>query len=69
MEQALRFRLSREFFDERSKYTLVYTCEHCAHFNVKRLSCVHGYPVDDHLFPSVEQDDGELVFCKEFELQ
>jgi hypothetical protein len=64
----VRFRLSKEFLEERTKFVLVHTCEYCVHFNPGKVSCVHGYPVDDHVTASLERDEAELVFCKEFEL-
>lgn len=64
----MRFRLSKEFLEERSRFDLVHTCEYCAHFNPSSSSCVHGYPVDDHVTASLNRIEGELVFCKEFEL-
>ena len=65
----MRFPLNESFLEERRIYRLVHTCEHCAHFNPSTLSCVHGYPVDEHVASSLERRGAELVFCKEFELR
>ena len=64
----MRFRLSPAFFEERERFSLVHNCEQCVHFDPTTTSCVHGYPIDDHIESSLERIGAELVFCKEFEL-
>ena len=65
----MRFRTSPAFREERARYALQFTCEQCAHFDQPRLACAHGYPVADHLEASQSEGEGDLVFCKEFELR
>ena len=64
----MRFRLTQDFLQERERFSLVHNCEHCAHLNPKTAECVHGYPNAEHVEASLGQREGELVFCKEFEL-
>lgn len=65
----MRFLLSQAFLEEQKRFNLHFTCEHCAHFDPRREVCVHGYPITDHVLAILKRIDGELVFCKEFELK
>jgi hypothetical protein len=67
LEHPVRFPFSSVFHEERERFLLAYTCEHCVHFDPTTGSCVHGYPVADHVDSSAKSG-GDLVFCKEFEL-
>jgi hypothetical protein len=52
---------------EAAQFGLRFTCEHCAHFDVPRNACAHGYPSEPHR--QVDLDGRvELEFCKDFEL-
>ncbi len=64
----MRFELNQEFLDELRRFNLCYHCEHCVHFDPETSACVHGYPTRDHRSSSEAEGQGELVFCKEFEL-
>jgi hypothetical protein len=60
---------SPAFCDERSRFALRFTCEHCSYFQVETERCTHGYPNAAHrLANNPEHGAGELLFCKEFEL-
>jgi hypothetical protein len=65
----VKYRLDAAFLDERKRFALVHTCEHCALFDPEHLACAHGYPIDDHVEASLERPEASLVFCKEFELR
>jgi hypothetical protein len=71
------------FSDERTRFALRFTCEHCTYFRVEDERCMHGYPNAEHreqryaagapqqqsLDPTAAQSPAPaLVFCKEFEL-
>jgi hypothetical protein len=62
---------SPAFCDERSRFALRFTCEHCSYFQVETERCTHGYPNAAHRLANNAEADGphgELLFCKEFEL-
>jgi hypothetical protein len=63
-------RYSLTFSEQRARYALRFTCEHCSHFQVDRASCTHGYPTSVHRSARYERpsEDTELVFCKDFDL-
>jgi hypothetical protein len=57
------------FRDERVEYALRFTCEHCSYFAVDGERCTHGYPNAAHRLARYgDAAEGELVFCKDFEL-
>lgn len=57
------------FSEESARLALRHACEDCAHFDVEREICMHGYPTEDHRRATVERGDGAfVVFCKEWEL-
>ena len=68
----MRQRALPSFTDERERYALRFTCEHCTYFRVEVERCMHGYPNAEHR--AARYGEGarvgtrELVFCKEFEL-
>lgn len=52
--------------EEGERFRLVFTCDHCAHFEPNSGTCVNGYPNVAH---RRKLDAAEtLEFCKEFEL-
>ena len=55
--------------NERARFALRFTCEHCALFDPENASCAHGYPTDEHRAARYEAPDVALVFCKDFELK
>jgi len=57
------------FRDERALFALRFTCEHCTYFAPSDERCTHGYPNAAHRLARYDSaTDGELVFCKDFEL-
>jgi hypothetical protein len=52
---------------EAHSYHLRFACEDCAHFDVGRTACTHGYPTAPHRRAALVLGR-EIVFCKEFEL-
>ena len=66
----MKQRCSLTFAEERARYALRFTCEHCSHFQVDHGRCTHGYPTAVHRAAHYEQADEttELVFCKDFDL-
>jgi hypothetical protein len=54
------------FDRERERFALKCACEDCAHFDRASDSCAHEWPTERHRQAAFS--DGELVFCKEFEL-
>jgi hypothetical protein len=57
------------FRDQRARYTLRFTCEHCSYFEPHAQRCSHGYPNQAHREAHYEEPDVELIFCKDFELK
>jgi hypothetical protein len=64
----MRQRSLPSFVDERARFALRFTCEHCSYFRVDDERCMHGYPNAEHRAARYGGDSRELVFCKEFEL-
>ena len=49
---------------EAARFTLLYRCDDCAHFDHEQEVCSHGYPTDPH---RKSLRDEFIVFCKEFD--
>jgi hypothetical protein len=64
----MRQRSLPSFVDERARFALRFTCEHCSYFRIEDERCMHGYPNAEHRAARYEGEGRELVFCKEFEL-
>jgi hypothetical protein len=62
LEQTAAFR------EQRERFRLRFTCEHCAMFDEQRESCAHGYPTTEHREARYQDPEARLVFCKHFEL-
>lgn len=56
------------FRQERERFALRFTCEHCALFDEQRERCAHGYPVTEHRAARYTDEAALVVFCKHFEL-
>jgi len=56
------------FREQRSRYRLRFTCEHCALFDDRNETCAHGFPTAEHREAHYEDPQAALVFCKHFEL-
>ena len=63
----MRQERTEAFRDERARYRLRFTCEHCTYFDVPRERCTHGYPNAEHR-EAHNEAASTLTFCKEFEL-
>ena len=63
----MKTRVDAQLQREASEFQLLFRCDRCAHFVSENGACVNEYPNDAHRDVSLEHD-GELVFCKEFEL-
>ena len=57
------------FREQRARFALRFTCEHCALWDEQRDLCAHGFPTAEHRDRHYEQPDAEIVFCKDFELE
>lgn len=56
------------FRSERARFSLRFTCEHCAAWDEERDACAHGYPTAEHRAVRYERDRAAtIVFCKEFD--
>ena len=62
IEQDERFR------EERDRFALRFTCEHCTLFDDRAETCAHGYPTTEHRLKRYEDKKALVVFCKHFEL-
>jgi hypothetical protein len=65
----VRQRALPSFREERARFALRFTCEHCTYFDTEAERCMHGYPNGEHRAARYELGATELVFCKEFELE
>lgn len=52
------------------KFNLKFTCEDCAHFDMKTGQCILGYPNTEHrlAYYTNPTETGWVVPCKDFEL-
>ena len=64
----MKQRATDAFRDERGRYRLRFTCEHCTYFRTEDERCMHGYPNEAHREARYQGAADELTFCKEFEL-
>lgn len=53
--------------EEARRYRLVFSCDHCAQFDLENELCSLGYPSEPHRSPNLEARD-EVIFCKTFEV-
>ena len=56
------------FREQRERYHLRFTCEHCALFDPEHERCAHGYPTTEHRDAYYRDQGARVVFCKHFEL-
>jgi hypothetical protein len=56
------------FREQRQRFQLRFTCEHCALFDDAREACAHGYPTTEHREARYRDPNARIVFCKHFEL-
>ena len=56
------------FREQRARFALRFTCEHCALFDAER-GCAHGFPTDEHRTSYYDDPDAPIVFCKDFDLE
>ncbi len=56
------------FREERERFSLRFTCEHCTLFDEVAETCAHGYPTAEHRAKRYEDRTALVVFCKHFEL-
>lgn len=59
----------QSFRQQRERFALRFTCEHCALFDPEHAACAHGFPTDEHRHAYYEEPAAPLVFCKDFELK
>jgi hypothetical protein len=64
----MRLPQAPDFADQRARFALRFTCEHCAQFDGERERCAHGFPTEEHRLAYYERRDVPLVFCKDFDL-
>ncbi len=57
------------FCNERERYSLRFTCEDCALFDATASRCAHGFPTAQHRKERYQGTEGDLLFCKEFQLK
>jgi hypothetical protein len=65
----LRLPYDPRFQEQRAKYELRFTCEHCALFDAEKEQCAHGFPTEEHRLAFYAQPGGEIVICKDFQLE
>jgi hypothetical protein len=63
----MRTRIDETLRREAETFRLRYACEDCAHFDPSTAACAEGYPNAVHRKAPLEPD-GELEFCKSFEV-
>jgi hypothetical protein len=65
----VRLFVDPRYLEERARFSLRATCDHCAHFDTDHARCSLGYPTDPHREPLHQglRDGDVLLFCKTFE--
>jgi hypothetical protein len=58
----------QRFREQRERFRLRFTCEHCALFDDVKETCAHGFPTTEHRDAHYRDPAAPLVFCKHFEL-
>ena len=56
------------FREQRERFRLRFTCEHCVLFDDARETCAHGYPTTEHRDAHYRDPNARIVFCKHFDL-
>lgn len=66
----MEVRFGSGFEAQKEAYSFRFTCEHCAHFDERDGSCLHGFPNDLHRLARYEgaRRPEVIVFCKDFDL-
>jgi hypothetical protein len=65
----LRLPHDPRFHEQRERFALRFTCEHCALFDAERERCAHGFPTDEHRLAFYAQPGAPIVICKDFQLE
>ena len=65
----MRLPYDPRFHEQRTRYALRFTCEHCALFDAEEEKCAHGFPTEEHRLAFYLQPGGEIVICKDFQLE
>ncbi len=57
------------FDPQRKQYSFCFTCEHCAHFDDRTDTCLHGFPSSMHRLTYYEAvpKPPTILFCKDFD--
>jgi hypothetical protein len=64
----VRLPWTRDFDDERERFSLRYSCEDCGNWNPADERCRHEWPNERHRLEKLQPDREWVDFCKEFEL-
>ncbi len=64
----MRIAVDESFKREVLRFDLRYTCTDCVHFRPQPGDCANEWPNQDHLRPP-ETFPGDVLFCKEFEVE
>jgi len=58
------------FDRQRRTFRFCFTCEDCAHFDEKKVVCLHGFPCGMHRsrYYDTEPKPKTILFCKDFDL-
>jgi hypothetical protein len=65
----LRLPANPRFHEQRERFALRFTCEHCALFDAERESCAHGFPTEEHRLEHYLSLQAVIVLCKDFQLE
>jgi hypothetical protein len=64
----MKIEQDEKFREQRERFRLRFTCEHCSLFDERKESCAHGYPTSEHRDAHYRDPNARVVFCKHFEL-
>ena len=65
----MRLPADRRFHEQRERYALRFTCEHCALFAADTEACAHGFPTEEHRLAFYAKPGAPIVICKDFQLE
>ena len=65
----MRLPADPRFHEQRERFQLRFTCEHCALFDADAEACAHGFPTEEHRLAFYITPGAPIIICKDFQLE
>lgn len=65
----MRLPYDPRFHEQRERFALRFTCEHCALFDAELEQCAHGFPTEEHRLAFYLRPGAPIIICKDFQLE